>query len=380
MCQPAAKGRGVVGLGDDLDDRAGRADHGLSGPRRSPSARRGQRAVGIAPLVVVPAEDLDHPPVAMCRGPRTRTTRGCRRCRGTRVAASVYSSTPPVALVVAASSNASFTSSIGRVPVEDRDEVDDGAVRHRHPQRDAVEAAGELRAAPRRPLGSLRSRSARSTRRRPASGAGRPCRCGHVGLVEERLVAGVGVHRRHESLLDAEPLVEHARHRRQAVRRARRVGHDRVRRRVVGGVVHADADRQRRRPGPAPRPTTRRAPASRCAAAAARDRNVPAGLDHHVDVVLRPRDLGGFGVSADRDLRCSPTRSPLRSPRRRWRARRRRSRARAGRPGCRRPRSARSPRRPRCRRSGPRSSRTRSKDRPIRPNPLMPTRTVMFSS
>ena len=50
--------------------------------------------------------------------------------------------------------------------------------------------------------------------------------------VDELLVAGVGVHRRHQPVLDAERVVEHLDHRHEAVRRAARVGDDLVLRRV----------------------------------------------------------------------------------------------------------------------------------------------------
>ncbi len=52
------------------------------------------------------------------------------------------------------------------------------------------------------------------------------------GQVEQVLVVGVGVHRGHQAPLDAEGVVEHLDHRHEAVGRARRVGDDRVRRRV----------------------------------------------------------------------------------------------------------------------------------------------------
>ncbi len=56
--------------------------------------------------------------------------------------------------------------------------------------------------------------------------------------VERRLVAGVAVHRGHEPARDADGTVQHLRHRRQAVRCARRVRDDHILRRQVL-VVHA---------------------------------------------------------------------------------------------------------------------------------------------
>ncbi len=60
-------------------------------------------------------------------------------------------------------------------------------------------------------------------------------------LVERRLIVGVGMHRRHEAFFDADGIVQHLRHRRQAIGRAGSVGDDRVflRQRLV---VHAEHD------------------------------------------------------------------------------------------------------------------------------------------
>ena len=61
-----------------------------------------------------------------------------------------------------------------------------------------------------------------------------------MGAVDQHLVAGVGVDRGHQALLDAEGVVEHLDHRHEAVRRARGVGDDLVRRGVERVVVDAD--------------------------------------------------------------------------------------------------------------------------------------------
>ena len=66
------------------------------------------------------------------------------------------------------------------------------------------------------------------------------CPC---GMVEDLLVVRVRVDRRHEAVLDPEVVVEHLRHRRDAVRRARRVGDDVVLLLVVRVVVDAEDDR-----------------------------------------------------------------------------------------------------------------------------------------
>jgi hypothetical protein len=60
-----------------------------------------------------------------------------------------------------------------------------------------------------------------------------------VRQVEQLLIVRVGMDRRHPALRDAERLVEHFRHRRQAVGRARRIRHDAVLRRIVLLVVDA---------------------------------------------------------------------------------------------------------------------------------------------
>ena len=57
------------------------------------------------------------------------------------------------------------------------------------------------------------------------------------------LLLRVGVHRRHEAVLDAGEFVEHRRQRRERVGRARGVRDDRVHGRVVG--VGVDAERER---------------------------------------------------------------------------------------------------------------------------------------
>ena len=64
-----------------------------------------------------------------------------------------------------------------------------------------------------------------------------------VRPVLEVLVGRVGVDRRHQAVLDADGLVDDLRERRQAVRRAGRVGDDVVRVRVVQVEVHAEHDR-----------------------------------------------------------------------------------------------------------------------------------------
>ena len=102
------------------------------------------------------------------------------------------------------------------------DEIGDRRVGHGDPERQAVEAS-------------------RHAREDESGGPGRAGRCRHdvdgraarpsrilVQRVDETLVTGVGVHGRHEPVLDAEGVVEHLGQEGQAVRRARGVGDDEV--------------------------------------------------------------------------------------------------------------------------------------------------------
>ena len=131
----------------------------------------------------------------------------------------------------------------GRVDLLDRGlatglegQVGGGARRHRHAQREAVELALEL--------GQHQADGLRGTGRgrhdveRGGAGATRVL----VDVVEQVLVGGVGVDRGHQALDDAELVVEHLGHRRQAVGRARRVGDHVVAGRVVQLVVDAHHD------------------------------------------------------------------------------------------------------------------------------------------
>ena len=127
----------------------------------------------------------------------------------------------------AAALNAALTSSVGRLLVDERGEVDDRDVRRRHAHRDAVELALELR----QHLADRRRRAGRRRDDRQRRRARAPQVL--VRQVEQLLVVRVGVHRRHPALADAERLVQHLGDRREAVGRARRVRDDVVLRRVV---------------------------------------------------------------------------------------------------------------------------------------------------
>ena len=101
-------------------------------------------------------------------------------------------------------------------------QIDDGDVRRRHADRRAVELALEL--GQDEADGSRRSRRGRDHRQR--GGARAP----HVlvRLVEDALVVGVGVDRRHEARLDADEVVQDLGDGREAVGRARGVRDDLV--------------------------------------------------------------------------------------------------------------------------------------------------------
>ena len=151
-----------------------------------------------------------------------------------------------------------------------------------------------------------------AARARPAQVLVRP--------VEQVLVGGVGVHRGHQAMTDADGLVQDLRDRREAVGRAGRVRDDVVRVGVVDLVeVHAEHEVRVRRLGALERggDDHLRAPASRCLAAAARVRKRPVdSITTSTPSRSQGRALGSaLGEHADLDVRPR-TASPLRPPRR----------------------------------------------------------------
>ena len=99
-------------------------------------------------------------------------------------------------------------------------QVDHADIRHRHPDRGAVELALQLGQHEADSLGG-----AGRGRDQIDGGGTRP-----VGILMQRvhgaLVAGIGVHRRHVAVLDADRLVQHLRHRSEAIGGAGGVGDD----------------------------------------------------------------------------------------------------------------------------------------------------------
>ena len=183
---------------------------------------------------------------------------------------------------------------LGRLLLQLHDQVGDRAVHHRHPHRDAVELALELGQHER---GGLRRAGGGGDD--VLRGSPRPAQV-LVREVKDDLVIGVGVDRGHQALADAEGVVQHLGHRRDAVRRAGRVGDDVVLRGVVLVVVDAHHDRDvlaggRRRdndlPGAAGQMLGRvgslREPAGR--------------LDHHIHAEVAPRQRGRVALGQHLD-------------------------------------------------------------------------------
>jgi hypothetical protein len=122
--------------------------------------------------------------------------------------------------------------------------------------------------------------------------------------VEQVLVRGVGVHGRHQAVMDADRLVQHLGDRRQAVGRARRVGDDVVAVRVVD-VLEVDADHDRRveRLGALAGRGDDHLVSARCEVLGGRRARAVAagGLDHDVHAKLAPGQLCQLGLSQRTD-------------------------------------------------------------------------------
>ena len=194
----------------------------------------------VAPLVVVPAEDLDHRSVHHRQvAVEDRRVRGVLRCRSRRAARRCTAGSPRERPVSAFERKSSLTSSsalVSRPTRQTRSTIEPGGHRAR--------ASTSRRPCP-----------CRSGMHEPdrARGAGRGRdqvdRCGPgpaqvlVREVEHPLVVGVRVDRRHEALLDRELVVQDLGQRRDAVRRAGGVRDDVVRLGVVVALVDAEHDR-----------------------------------------------------------------------------------------------------------------------------------------
>ena len=138
----------------------------------------------------------------------------------------------PLSLPSAAALIAALISSTRGVALGHELEIDDRDIGHRHADRGAVETALQFRNDKADGLGGTRRR------RDHRHGGGAAAVEILVHGVEGRLVAGIGVDRRHEAVVDADRVVEHEGHRRQAVGGAGRIRDDDV---VLGQLVVVDA-------------------------------------------------------------------------------------------------------------------------------------------
>src|SRR5712671_300713 len=205
-------------------------------PRRDEADEVGD-AAAVAPLVVVPADDLDHRPVQDHR-------RGRVDDRRPGVAAEVRRDEGFVADPEDALERSLGGRPEGGVQLVDGGrsgdigrEVDDADRRRRDPQAEAVELALEIG-------NDQRERNRRAARRRDDVQAGGPGAAGvAVRDVEDPLVVRVAVDRVHQAALDRQQVVDDLGRGGQAVRRARGVADDVVGRGVVLVLVHAEDDR-----------------------------------------------------------------------------------------------------------------------------------------
>ncbi len=176
-------------------------------------------------------------------------------------------------------------------------EVDDRTGRRRDAHCVAVQAAGELRDHESERLGGAGRRRHQVERGR--AGASQIL----VRAVEQVLVGRVRMDRGHQPVADADRLVQDLGDWRQAVRRARRVRDDVVALGVVCVVVDAQHDV---RVGGLVALRGRREDHLGCAGLEVLDgfgarAEASRGLDHHVDVVLLPRQFGRIAMRSGDD-------------------------------------------------------------------------------
>jgi hypothetical protein len=183
----------------------------------------------------------------------------------------------------------------GRLGLDLDGQVDHRRRRDRDADREALHTAGQLGHDEADRLGGAGARRDEVDRRRAR--APRIL----VRRVDQPLVAGVGVDRRHDAVADPERVVEHLGDRRQAVRRARRHRDDVVLVGVVRGLeVHAGDDRDVR--VLAGRGDDHLAgPRLEVLGGAGAVTELTGRLDDDVDVQLAPRQLGRVGLREDRD-------------------------------------------------------------------------------
>ena len=250
------------------------------------------QAVGVAPLVVVPAEDLDQAAHGH-GGPGLEGARGGRADdvgRHDRVLRVDDHLRQRAGLRRRLERGVDLVD--GDVTAEDGGEVGDGAVLHRDPEGGAVEAA--LHGLQHQRRGPSGTRGAGDDVLAGGPHAAQVARLVHH--VEQRLVVGVGVHRGHKALLHAEGVVENLHHGDEAVRRARCVGHDLV----VGGVERVVVDAHHERGvdigggGGDDHPGGAGVDVTTGLVAVGEEAG---GLDHHVNPDLGPREGLGVGLA-----------------------------------------------------------------------------------
>ena len=183
-----------------------------------------------------------------------------------------------------------------RLRAELAGEVDDRAGDHRRADRHPVELAVQLRQ-------HQADRLGRAGRGRDQVDRGRP-RSARVLVraVLEALILRVGVDRGHQAALDPELVVEHLGDRREAVRRAGRVGDDVV---VLGvvGLVEVDAQGDRHvRVGRRRRDDHLLRPGVEMLGGVVALGEQAGRLDHDVDAELAPRQIGGVTLGEHLDL------------------------------------------------------------------------------
>ena len=254
-----------------------------------------EKAVRVAPLVVVPPDHLHEIPDGHGR---ERVERARRRtpddvARDDRVLGVDQATPKPIRIRRRAERRVDLLD--GRLAVQDGDQIRDRSVGHGHAHRHAIHLALQLGEGERRGL----RRAGRGGydvhgRRSPSAQI-------LVREVQQVLVVRVRVHRRHERPIDAEAVLQHLGHRRDAVRGARGVRDDVMRCRVVRVVVHAHDDRHvlalRRR---ADDHLLRASFQMRRGLLPVREQ--AGGLDDDLGPELLPRQIGGVTLGHDADL------------------------------------------------------------------------------
>src|SRR5687768_15227540 len=247
----------------------------------------------VAPFVVVPSDDLDH----VAEDDRVHAAHDRRVlvplevARDERLLRVIHD---PAELALGGRAECGVHLVLRHVTPERRGEVDDGYGGSRYTEGHAGEFAFQLGDDE-----GDRARGARLGGHDVLRGGASVARIGRRG-VEQLLRQGLRVDRREEPLLDAEPVIQYLRDRREAVRRARRVADDVV---LVGvELLLVDAEHDRlvlvlRGRGDDHFSRARVDVRLRLR----RVREEPRRLDHDVDAKLLPGELRGVPLLEDAD-------------------------------------------------------------------------------